>query len=57
MLLKKEADRIISHSDTYRLLCLELYCFPGRVIETKRGEEELWESDRDNERCRGVMRE
>ena len=29
----------------------------GRVIETKRGEDELWESDRDNERCRGVMRE
>ena len=27
----------------------------GRVIETKRGVEELWESDRDKERCRGVM--
>jgi len=28
-----------------------------RVIETKRGVEELWESDRDKERCRGVMGE
>jgi len=25
------------------------------VIETKRGVEELWESDRDKERCRGVI--
>jgi len=29
----------------------------GRVKETTRGAEELWESDRDNERCRGVMGE
>jgi len=29
----------------------------GRVIETTRGAEELWESVRDKERCRGVMGE